>query len=220
MIVIGTCGLPAGGKSSVAARLQQLGAVWINADRIAHDVLEVFQIREQLVRQFGSTILAADGKIDRPQLAQQVFGDDASNQAALRYLESVVHPPTRTRIIEQFTAALRDHAPATVLDVPLLLESQWELWCDEIWYIETPESTRLVAAAQRGWTAEALQLRTARQLPGSEKRRLASRTILNQGTLEQLRSQVTAIWYSLVQQDRSAGPASHCRDHLLRQTQP
>src|SRR5690606_10470998 len=101
MIVIGICGLPAGGKSAVAETLQQLGAVWINADQIAHQVLDVAEVQQQLVRQFGSAILRADGKIDRPRLAAIVFGDDAPARAALRYLESVVHPPTRTMIIQQ-----------------------------------------------------------------------------------------------------------------------
>lgn len=215
MIVIGICGLPAGGKSAVAETLQQLGAVWINADQIAHQVLDVAEVQQQLVRQFGSAILRADGKIDRPRLAAIVFGDDAPARAALRYLESVVHPPTRTMIIQQIAAALQNDAAAVGLDVPLLLESQWDLWCDEIWYVETAESLRLAAAANRGWTVEMLERRTARQMHADEKRRQSTRVIPNHTTLEQLRLLVASEWQQLFQRERSGAATSHCRDRLL-----
>lgn len=215
MIVIGICGLPAGGKSAVAETLQQFGAVWINADQIAHQVLDVAEVQPLLVRQFGTAILREDGKIDRPRLGAIVFGDDAPARAALRYLESVVHPPTRTMIIQQITAALQHEAVAVVLDIPLLLESQWDLWCDEIWYVDTAESLRLTAAAQRGWTAEMLKQRTARQMHADEKRRLSTRLIPNHATLEQLRRQVASAWQQLFEHERSGTATRHCRDRLL-----
>lgn len=215
MIFIGLCGLPAGGKSAVAATLEQLGAVWVNADRIAHRVLELSDVRQQIVRQFGSTILLADGKIDRPRLAAMVFGDDASAGAALRYLESVVHPGARSLMTTEIAAALQAEAPAVVLDVPLLFESHWDLWCDEIWYVDTPRSTRLAAAADRGWTAEMLDQRASRQLDPDEKRRLASRIIDNHGTLEQLKVTTETSWTALVKSDTVSAAAAHCRDALL-----
>lgn len=220
MIVLGLCGLPAGGKSAVAAMLQQLGAVWVNADRIAHQVLQISEVSEQLARQFGSAILSPEGKIDRPRLATIVFGDDASAEAALRYLESVVHPLIRERMVREIARALRDDAAVIVLDAPLLLESQWDLWCDEIWYIDTAEAIRVAAAADRGWTAQTLQRRTARQLHVDEKRRLSSVVIHNHGTLEQLRLQIATRWPQLIEEDRPAGASGHCRDRLLGSEQP
>jgi len=215
MIVIGICSVPAGGKSTVAECLQQLGAVWINADRIAHRVLDVAEVQSQLVRRFGTAILQSDGKIDRPRLGTLVFGDDASARAALRYLESVVHPPTRTMMIQEIAAALQSEAAAVALDVPLLLESQWDLWCDEIWYVDTADTIRQAAAAKRGWTIEMLDQRTARQMHPAEKRRQATRLIANHTTLEQLREQVVTAWRELMQREHSGTATSHCRERLL-----
>jgi dephospho-CoA kinase len=214
MMVIGICALPAGGKSAVAAALQRCGAVWVDADRIAHEVLEIPEAREQIVRQFGSAIAGADGKIDRPRLGEIVFRDDAAARAALKYLEAVVHPLVRRSMINEIAAAMRKNAPAITLDVPLLFESQWDLWCDEIWFVDTPRSTRLAAAARRGWSAEKLDQRAANQLNAEQKRRLSSRTISNEGTLEQLTAQIEALWALLVPTDSGAvGP--HCREPLL-----
>jgi dephospho-CoA kinase len=76
MIVLGIVGSPAGGKSTVAAYLQELGATWINADQIARGVLEEDEVQQQLIDHFGSDIAASDGRIDRSKLASRVFGDD------------------------------------------------------------------------------------------------------------------------------------------------
>lgn len=215
LIVIGVLGLPASGKSTVAETLQSLGAHWINADRIGHSVLQSRAIKEQLATRLGTAILRADGEIDRPKLGEIVFGDDAASLGALKYLESLVHPQIRQQMTRQVAAALQAAAPAVVLDAPLLLESHWDLWCDEVWYVDTPAAIRTVAAAQRGWTAEMLQRRTAQQLPAYHKRRLATRTLTNAGTLEQLRLQVVEQWRRLVEREPRCGPATHCRDHLL-----
>lgn len=215
MIVIGVLGLPASGKSAVAETLQSLGAHWINADRIGHRVLQRGEIKEQLATRLGTAILRTDGEIDRPKLGEIVFGDDAASLAALKYLESLVHPPIRQQMTRQVAAALQTAAPAVVLDAPLLLEGHWDLWCDELWYVDTAEAIRTRAAAQRGWTPQTLQRRTAQQLPAEHKRRFATQTLTNSGTLEQLRLQVVQQWRRLVEREPRSGPAAHCRDHLL-----
>jgi dephospho-CoA kinase len=194
MIVIGICGQPAGGKSSVAAILQRLGAVWINADRISHDVLTDSAIIEQVVMRFGRAILDADGKIDRPTLGRIVFGDDEAAKTALRYLESVVHPETRKRMMAEIANAMDANAPVIVLDVPLLFESKWDIWCDEVWFIDTPRQTVVEAAKQRGWSVEMLDKRISNQFRIDEKRRLSTRIIDNHGTLEQLEATIGAWW--------------------------
>lgn len=118
-------------------------------------------------------------------------------------------------MIQEIAAALQADAAAVVLDVPLLLESQWDLWCDEIWYVETAESIRLAAATRRGWTPEMLDRRTVRQMHSDEKRRLSTRQLPNQATLEQLRAQVAAEWQQLSQREHFGAATSHCRDRLL-----
>lgn len=118
-------------------------------------------------------------------------------------------------MIQAIAAALQADAAAVVLDVPLLLESQWDLWCDEIWYVETAESIRLAAATRRGWTTETLERRTARQMHRDEKRRLSTRQLANQASLEQLRAQVAAEWQQLCQREPFGTATRHCRDRLL-----
>ncbi len=198
MILIGICGQPAGGKSAVAAILQRLGAVWINADRIAHEVLANSAVIDQLVMRFGPAILDADGKIDRPTLGRIVFGDDEAAKTALRYLETVVHPKTRDRMKTEIANAIDEDAPVIVLDVPLLFESQWDVWCDEVWFIDTPRQTVVNAAKQRGWSVEMLDKRISNQFGIDEKRRLATRIIDNHGSLKQLEASVGAWWQRVV----------------------
>ena len=198
MILIGICGQPAGGKSAVSAILQRLGAVWINADRIAHEVLANSTVIDQLVMRFGRAILDADGKIDRPTLGRIVFGDDDAAKNALRYLESVVHPETRDRMKAEIAIAIQKNLPVVVLDVPLLIESQWDVWCDEIWFIDTPRQTVVRAAKERGWSVEMLDKRISNQFGIDEKRRLSTRIIDNHGSLEQLEATVGAWWQQAV----------------------
>jgi len=200
MIVVGLCGRPAGGKSAVSAILHRLGAVWVNADRIAHEVLLVPQVVDRLVMQFGSAILNADGQIDRPRLASVVFGDDEVARAALRYLESIVHPRTRVAMMHAIQDAIESDASVVVLDVPLLFESGWDVWCDEIWFIDTPQETVMEAATGRGWTVEMLDKRIASQLSIDEKRRLSTQTIDNRGTLKQLELKIGSWWERTVVQ--------------------
>jgi len=198
MILIGICGQPAGGKSAVSAILQQLGAVWINADRIAHEVLANSVVIDQLVMRFGHAIIDADGKIDRPTLGRIVFGDDEAARTALRYLESVVHPQTHHRMKGEIASAIQKDLPVVVLDVPLLFESQWDIWCDEVWFIDTPRQRVVDAAKQRGWSVETLDKRISNQVGIDEKRRLSTRIIDNHGSLKQLQAIIGAWWQQAV----------------------
>lgn len=197
MIRIGLCAAPAGGKSTVARLLQQLGARWLNADEIGHQVLKMPAVVQRLVRRFGGTILAEDGEIDRRSLGKLVFGDDESAKAALNYLESITHPEIRSRLLAELAAAQAAGVPAVVLDVPLLFESQWHHWCDEIWFIDTARETVQAAAAGRGWTPQMLDQRMDRQLSVAEKRRRSTHVVPNQGDLDQLRAVVVAHWRRL-----------------------
>lgn len=209
MVVIGVCGLPAGGKSAVSAILQRLGAVWIDADAIAHRVLEMPETIRSVVRQFGTAILGADGKIDRPRLGRLVFGDDESSTIALRYLESIIHPRTRADIGSQLAEAIAQQRPAVVLDIPLLFEGGWDAWCDEVWFVDTPKGLILTLAAKRGWDAETLDRRIERQLAAEEKRRLSTRIIDNHGSLDDLDAMIESWWsrhISPLARSRPEGP--------------
>jgi dephospho-CoA kinase len=219
MILIGICGQPAGGKSAVAAILHRSGAAWINADRIAHEVLANSDVIAQVVMRFGNAILDPDGEIDRRTLGQMVFGDDEKARTALRYLESVVHPETRIRMRAEIANAINESKPAAVMDVPLLFESQWDLWCDEVWFIDTPRQTVVEAAKRRGWSVEVLDKRISNQLNIDEKRRLSTRVIDNHGTLEQLQETVEAWWQRVVCGTTESGSKSASQPNRLTATE-
>ncbi len=123
MIVLGIVGSPAGGKSTVARHLQDLGATWINADQIARGVLEQERRPAGAATPLWPEIAGNDGRIDRSRLASRVFGDDDTKRLALTYLESVIHPRTRRIITADLMAAKRAGTAVAVLDVPLLFES-------------------------------------------------------------------------------------------------
>jgi dephospho-CoA kinase len=197
MVIIGLSSVPAGGKSTVAAHLADLGATWINADRIAHTVLEMPEVTQRVIDYFGAAIIGVQGKIDRQQLAKQVFGDDDSSLQGLRYLESVIHPSTRQLMIEMITLADQADAFAVTLDVPLLFESNWAISCDEILFIDTPSRIQSLEAQRRGWSTEALNLRQSRQWPIDEKRRLSTRVVPNDGTVQELKASITEFWQEL-----------------------
>ena len=219
MVIIGLSSVPAGGKSTVAAHLADLGATWINADRVAHSVLETPEITKLIVAYFGAAIVDKQGQIDRRQLAKKVFGDDDSSRQGLRYLESVIHPSTRQLMTEMITQADQANACAVTLDVPLLFESGWAASCDEILFIDTPQRIQSSEAERRGWTAETLKLRQSRQMSVEDKRRLSTRIIPNNGTLEDLKLQITMFWQELtadllnIPESQTADP--HC--HPFRQ---
>ena len=218
MIIIGIVGAPAGGKSTVAECLAELGATWINADKIAHEMLEKPSVKDKLVVYFGEQILAKDGKIDRSSLAELVFGDDEPHRKGLNYLESVVHPLTRQQITYQIQNA--PFHQITLLDVPLLFESKWHHVCDEIWFIDAPRDKRLARAVARGWNEDELTKREQNQLPIEQKRAFSTRVISNDKSLIDLKDRLREIWDDLKQRQESTSQNSrnakqryedHCR---------
>lgn len=216
MIVIGVIGAPAGGKSTVARCLRDLGATWVNADRLAHRCLASPAVIRQVTTFFGAEILTSDGQIDRRRLAQRVFGDDAESLRALHYLESLVHPLARQMTMRRLTRAARCGIPVGVLDAPLLLEADWGVLCDFIWCVDAPADLRRVWVAQRGWDADELQRREQRQWPIEEKRRLSTHVLVNDQTRESLRLLVTHLWSEIraaarrIMAPELITPVSHC----------
>lgn len=198
MKIIGVVAAPAGGKSTVAAHLADLGATWIDADKIAHDVLELPSVSVPVIDHFGPDILGSDGKIQRHKLGKLVFGDDDRSRSGLRYLESLIHPPTRELILKRIEEARGAGSRVVVLDIPLLFENGWAAECDEIWFIDTSPEIQNQAAQRRGWSTETLARRQARQLSITEKRRRSTRIIPNYGTLSELTGHVDKLWRDCV----------------------
>ncbi len=199
MIIIGIVGLPAGGKSTVAAQLAGFGATWINADKIAHEVLQSIEIATLVSDHFGAEVQDSEGKIDRRKLGKLVFGDDDSSRQGLIYLESLIHPKVKQLIALHLAVAEQSNAVAVVLDIPLLFETGWADQCDEIWFIDTLESIQFAEAERRGWTTDNLTLRQSRQLSSDEKRRRSTHILRNHNTLKDLQIQVEQRWHDCLQ---------------------
>ena len=154
MIVVGLVGRMASGKSTVAEMFAALGASVIDADAIAHEVLDEPEVRRAVAARFGPGVLAADGRIDRPALARAVFGDGVE-PGALADLEALVHPGVRTRMEAALDAHRRAEKAAggprvVVLDVPLLVQAGWAGACDRIVVVECDEAVRRARLAARG----------------------------------------------------------------------
>lgn len=190
--VLGITGGIASGKSQVTRILESLGAVVIRADKIGHEVLDVPEIRNLIIRQFGQSVFLQETQsIARRRVAELVFGDSPQAVARRRMLEAITHGPIRAQINQQLERSLREGiVPAIVLDIPLLLESRWDRVCDAVWFIDSQEDLRLQRALERGWTEDHFRAREASQWPLESKRVKSTCVIPNNGTLEELASHV------------------------------
>lgn len=192
MRVIGLTGNIGCGKSAVAGMLRRLGADFVDADTIVHELLAAgTPVTAQVVRRFGEAVLKPDGAVDRPALARIVFADPR----ALRDLERITHPAVRKVIDHRLATST---APVVVIEAIKLLESGLHLLCDQVWVVTCPEETqveRLVAS--RGMLREDALRRIRAQPPQAEKVARADVVIDNGGDLEQTWQQVKAAWERL-----------------------
>jgi len=155
MIVVGLVGKMAAGKSTVARMFAALGARVIDADALAHEVLDEPAVRRAVVDRFGAGACGADGRVDRRRLASVVFGEGAAAAAALADLEAIVHPRVRGRMEAELADQRRAEAAGgeprvVVLDVPLLVQAGWADACDVVVAVECDEATRERRLDDRG----------------------------------------------------------------------
>ncbi|MGH3239698.1 MAG: dephospho-CoA kinase [Spirillospora sp.] len=194
MLKVGLTGGIGSGKSEVSARLRDRGAVVIDADKIAREVVEPGTPGlAAVVAEFGAGVLLPSGALDREKVGRIVFAD-ADRLAALN---AIVHP-----LVGERTKELMDAAPAgavVVYDVPLLVESGLAELYDEVVVVDAPEEVQLDRlVARRGMTEEDARARMASQASRAERRAVATRVIDNSGSLDGLEAQVDALWESLV----------------------
>jgi dephospho-CoA kinase len=216
MFVLGVVGTPAGGKSTACEYLAGLGAAWINADRIARECLNDPEVVAALTERFGTSILDAEGRVVRGEVAELVFGTEPERRENLRFLESQVHPKTRQEILRRIDRAAHTDCRVVLLDVPLLFEANWHLGCDSIWCIDASREHRLRRSAGRGWDAGELDRREANQLPIETKCRLSQVVVRNDATLEALHENLRCHWSELAKMWTNTGGPSSSRDrHCL-----
>jgi dephospho-CoA kinase len=191
---VGLTGGIASGKSTVAAMLAELGAVVIDADALAHEVVaRGTPGLTTVVEEFGEEFLAADGELDRPAMGRVVFNDDQ----ARRRLEAIVHPLVFERIVER-----EEQAPAgavVVHDLPLLAESGRAHTFDAVIVVDAPPELQVARMTRdRGWTDEDAWSRIRSQASRADRLAIATHVITNTGTHEDLRSTVAEVFADVV----------------------
>lgn len=194
MLRVGLTGGIGSGKSSVAARLAGLGAVVIDADRIAREVVEPGMPSLSAIRErFGPSVVSDDGILDRAGLGRIVFGD----RAALRDLEAITHPAIWARTAELFAAAPDD--AIVVHDMPLLVEAGMTGEYHLVLAVLTDTETRVQRLVEhRGIPEDDARQRIAAQADDDARRAAADVLLDNNGSPEDLATAVDALWQSRI----------------------
>lgn len=196
MLRVGLTGGIASGKSTVANELARRGAVIIDADELAREVVEPGTPGlAAIVRRFGDGVLAG-GQLDRAALAKIVFADPQ----ARRDLEGIIHPAVRRRAAELEAAV--PHPSVIVHMIPLLVETGQESDFDLCVVVDVDQQTQLARLMARGpMSREEAESRIAAQATREQRLAAADIVVLNVGTINDLRKQLDNLWSDLVSVD-------------------
>lgn len=198
MLVALTGGI-ASGKSTVARRLAELGAVIVDADQVARDVVEPgTPALARIAETFGAGVIAGDGSLDRAALGAIIFADDD----ARRTLNSITHPAVGERSRALFADALANDPEAVVVyDVPLLVDEHGKGRAGQfervIVVTADPEERVRRLTVHRGMDEGEARRRIASQAPEAARLAIADDVIDANGSLEETLAQVDALWDSL-----------------------
>ncbi|MDC7117171.1 dephospho-CoA kinase [Corynebacterium amycolatum] len=194
MLKVGLTGGMGSGKSTVARRFAELGAVIIDADQIARDVVEPGEpALTELAEAFGEDILLDDGSLNRGELAKRAFVSAEKTEL----LNSITHPRIEQRTEEQFNAA---GDAIIVFDSPLLIEMGQSEAQDLVVVVHTPVEVRLDRLVEsRGVDREDAKQRIAKQISDDKRLQFADVVLENSGTEEDLVRQVDRIWERIIQ---------------------
>jgi len=198
MRVLGLTGGIGSGKSMVAQMFARLGAVVIDADQLARELVEPGQpALQEIAATFGPDVLLPDGRLDRPTLAGIIFADPAERAK----LDAITHPRIRARMNEEIKVR-RSEPGVLIADIPLLYENDRMQTVEKVIVVWVDPKTQLQRIRQRdGLSADAARQRIAAQMPLDAKRARADHVIDNSGSREDTRRQVEAIY-------RLYGPAA------------
>jgi len=194
--IIGILGAPGSGKSTAAAEFAKLGCEVIDADKIAHELLDERGVKGKIVDLFGQAVLDSAGKIDHKKLADIVFTDGDK----LSSLDRIVHPAVLARteqLIKQYNR--QERVKAIVLDMPLLVEVGWAGRCDKLIFVDCEQQLRAERAKKTGAFGEnQLKIRENFQISLDKKAGIAENTIDNNSDFPALSKQVSAIFSYIV----------------------
>ncbi|GAA3822055.1 dephospho-CoA kinase [Nocardioides panacisoli] len=190
---VGLTGGIASGKSTVSDMFRELGAVIIDGDRLAREVVaKGTPGLARVVEAFGPEVLTADGELDRPRLGSIVFNDPDQ----LKVLEGITHPLIFELYAEREAAA--PEGAVVVHDIPLLAESGRAGEFDAVVVVDVPEEVQVQRMLRdRGWTEADARARIAAQASREDRRAIATYVIENTGTREDLRQRVAEVFERL-----------------------
>lgn len=195
MIRVGLTGGIGAGKSTVARMLAQRGAVVVDGDDIARElVVPGAPALAEIVSRFGAGILRPDGTLDRSGLADIVFPDPA----ALADLDSIMHPRIAERSAQMLADAGRAGLPVVVYDMPLLVEGGQADEFDVVVVVHAPMTVRLARLAMRGVRVADARARMARQATDEQREAVADVLIDNSGDEADLIAQVDRAWELII----------------------
>ncbi|BAU32315.1 dephospho-CoA kinase [Microcella alkaliphila] len=197
MDVVGLTGGIAAGKSTVARRFAELGAVVIDADHLAREaVTPGSRGLAAIVERFGNAVLGDDGSLDRAALGRIVFADEGARRA----LNGIVHPEVR-RLYAEAVADARANDPDAVIvyDVPLLAEARAADEFGTIVVVDAPADVRIARLVElRGMDREEAENRVGSQVSDADRRAMADVIIDSAGTIDETIAQTDALWRRLV----------------------
>ena len=201
MKIIGIIGGIASGKSTVAKALQELGAGCIDADKIGHDVLTIPEIKQQMEIRWEKNgyghLSKPNGELDRKVIGSIVFSDPEE----LEFLNAICHPIIEARIEEKLGYYHPDYIDGVILDIPLLLEANWNQMCDIILFVDVSIDKRGHRAVDREYCPldlVDLKKREAVQFDMDTKRSFATHVVPNNGSKKELLDWCNAFWNKTV----------------------
>ena len=193
MPLIALTGGIASGKSTIARRLAEHGAVVIDADAVVRELQEPGQpVLAAIAERFGPGVLTAEGLLDRAALGALVFAD----RAKLGVLNDIVHPAVKAESQRRFRAAIdADPRAVVVYDVPLLAEARGTAEWDLVVVAHAPAEVRVARmVADRGMSEDEARARVANQASDEERLKLADVVIDTAGTMQDTFAQADALW--------------------------
>jgi dephospho-CoA kinase len=194
VLLVGLTGGIGSGKSTVARLLEKRGAVVFDADLLAREAVEPGTPgHAAVIERFGADVLAPGGELDREALASIVFADPA----ARRDLEQIVHPEVR-RLFAEGSEAYRDTDRVVVFSAPLLVETGMHTAFEILVVVSATEATQIERLMrQRGMSEPSIRARIDAQAPLEDKAAAADFLVDNEGTLDELGTQVERLWNDL-----------------------
>jgi dephospho-CoA kinase len=195
--IIGILGGIGCGKSMVAAGFGKLGCGVIDADKIAHEIVEKPKIKKELLKLFGNDIINANGKIDRRKVAEIAF----KSPAKVAQLNRITHPPVLVQIEQLIEEYNRQFCiKAIVLDVPLLAEIDWTKRCDKLIFVECGREKRFGRSQKNGLLDEdKIKIREKFQISLDRKKKIADYIVDNNVNLTDVERQIAEIFTNIME---------------------